>query len=103
MEADALTSQLSLGGGAKAVIERAYTGGATGDTLHHAWICQSNLSDCKLAATVDTDDGPAPIWARSSAGLELVIGPDDVVWNFANVSLLPENKQLRIRLVERSG
>lgn len=103
IDADTLTSELAIGGGAKAVIERAYTGGATGDTLHKAWICQASLADCQLQATVDTHDGPPPIWRTTPSGLELMIGPNDVIWDFSNFSYLPGGNGVRIRVFERAG
>lgn len=104
VEAQSLTSSLSLAGGARAAIERAYTGGATGDTLHRGWICQAGLSECSLVATVDTHDGAPPVWRGASSGLELVVGPEDTVWDFSNFSYLPGpgKRSIRIRLVERA-
>jgi hypothetical protein len=104
LEADGLTSSLSISGGAMAAVERTYTaGGATGDTLHKAWICQTDLSDCKQVAIIDTHDGPPPVWKATAAGLELVVGPSDVIWGFSNFSYLPgpNYRSTKIRLVER--
>jgi len=93
---------LFLAEGARAVVERAYTGGATGDTLHKAWICQAALTDCRLLAIVDTNDGSPPVWRVASSELELVVAPDDVVWEFSNFSRLPgaDKRTVKIRLVE---
>lgn len=103
LDAVSFTSALALPGGAKALIEKAYTGGATGDTLHKAWICQANLSDCEVVGIVDTHEGPPPIWKISTSGLELVIGPEDTVWGFSNFSWLPGpgDRSIRIRVTER--
>ena len=100
VEGESVTSSIALSRGAKAVIERAYTGGATGDTLHKAWICQESLSDCKLAATVDTHGEPPPIWRRTPSGADLMVGPNDVVWDFSNFSYLPAGQVLRISLAQ---
>ncbi len=105
VEAKSVTSSLALKDGAKAAIERAYTGGgATGNTLHKGWICQAGLTDCRLVATVSTHDGPPPIWRIAPFGLELVLGQEDTVWGFSNFSYLPGsgNRSIKIRLVERS-
>jgi hypothetical protein len=102
--AASLTSSLPLTGGAKAAVETAYSGGATGDTLHHAWICQSDLSRCKQVAVVDTHDGAPPRWEAGAEGLELVIGSHDIVWGFTNFSYLPGpgDPYTSIRLVEKT-
>lgn len=102
LDSASLTSSLPLGGGAVAAVERTYAGGATGETLHRARICQAELSDCREAAVVDTNDGPPPTLRAVPAGLELVVGPSDTVWSFSNFAYLPEpNKRSKIRLVER--
>ena len=98
-----ILSGTDLAGGAKAVIERVYTGGATGDTLHKAWICQAGLSNCELSAIIDTQDGPPPVWRSSPKMLDLMIAPTDVVWDFSNFSYLPgpSHRTIKVRLVER--
>jgi hypothetical protein len=102
LDAESLISSLVLAEGARAVVEPAYTGGATGDTQYKAWICQAVNSDCRLLAIVDTHDGHPPVWRSAPSGLELVVASRDVVWNFSNFSRLPgaENRTVKIRLVE---
>lgn len=76
------------------VVERFYTGGATGDTLHNAWVCAKELSDCAKVGIIDTDDGPPPAFDFVDGTPTITLSATDVIWDFANVTALPAPAEL---------
>jgi hypothetical protein len=91
-------STIVLDDGTALTIEKSFEGGATGDTLHKAWICKQRLQDCQLAATVDTHNDEAPSWRRTGPLVELVIANADTVWGFCNYFRKHDGSELRVRL-----
>ena len=91
----------ALANGASLHIEKSYAGGATGDTLHKAWVCKLGITNCQLAATIDSHEGPPPEVRTTASGAELVIRSTDTVWGFANFFYGPDGSGFRITLTER--
>ncbi len=86
------------------VVERFYTGGATGDTLHNAWVCAKKLSDCAKMGIIDTHDGPPPAFAFVDGAPTMTLSAGDTIWDFSNVAVLPGPTKLvrvTIRYKER--
>lgn len=98
LKASSALSTVVLNDGTALTIEKAFEGGATGDTLHKAWICKQQLRDCQLAATVDTHDDAAPSWRRAGDSAELVIADTDTVWGFSNYFRRRDGSDLRVHL-----
>ena len=87
-------------GGVTFAIRITYEGGATGDTLHEAWVCRHKLSDCQRAAVIDVHGGLPPSWRVTVAGATLQISTTDAVWNYTNSVYGNDDKMLRLKVSE---
>jgi len=87
-------------GGVTFAIRKTYEGGATGDTVHEAWVCRYELSNCQRAAVIDTHDGPPPSWRVTEGGATLLISTSDAVWNYTNSLYGNDRKLLRLKITD---
>lgn len=62
------------------------SGGGAGDITHRVLACQRGGARCELLASIDTNDGPPPIVAKSAVGIALTVNKGDYVAGFRNFS-----------------
>lgn len=94
-EAVAVTPQIST---ITFVIQRTFSGGATGDTLYKVWSCRAPYRDCRLQAMVDTHDKAPPRLAYSRNDVRIIINRSDTVWQFSNKSIQGTDGALHVEL-----
>jgi hypothetical protein len=94
-----IVSSLETQNGVNFVIQRSFSGGATGDTLYKAWSCKDKNNDCQLQAVIDTDDRPPPRFAIDGDVAQILLGKSDVIWDFCNRSTQGKGGEVRVSIM----
>ena len=82
-------------------VQRSQYGGATGETLYKVWSCTQGRRDCRLQATVDTNDMTPPKVSIVSGAVTIVADDGDTIWNFCNRAPSRQGPSLKVGLVYR--